>query len=163
MKPSEAIGEVRGMDVFSSVVLGPGASGRSGLFVAALGQAIPRLGAVPDDLFATHTPLTTNIWEASQLGYIGDAAVRGLRLDFICAALEDIQRVIEKGSYSLRVAGREQAAGGLRDLPKRYGIPIMIARNDTLRMTIEFTAPLQIEKPLLLRAVLSGVARSDVR
>lgn len=149
-------------EVYSSIVIGSGA-GLARLFVHPLGQAIPRLGVVPPDLFATHSMLTTNLMQASQLGAnLGDFAARAIRLDFIGAALEDVQRLIEAATYRLRVAAREVSAGGLRDLPTYLGVSIPIDHHDTLDMEIAVYTPILISRPFLLRAALIGTASFDV-
>jgi hypothetical protein len=74
----------RNFDVYSSVLIGPGAAGLVKLFISPQGQTIPRMGTVESRRFSAHTPFTTNIWRAGQLGTsIGIMTVRSLRLDFI--------------------------------------------------------------------------------
>ena len=163
--PEYANRDVRSTEAYSSCLVGPGAKGTIVVFNgAALGHPVLRIGEVPDTLFPTHIPLTTNLTRVGSLGpCIGDLLARSLRIDFIGGSLPSIQRILEHATYKLLVSAKVQAAGGLRDLPATFDMPLTIGRSDTLDLLLTFDSCLEITQSVLVRFVLSGTAISDVR
>jgi hypothetical protein len=100
-------------DVSRSVprALGNGAHGSIKLFVSPLGQGVMQLGEVPRDRFPTHTPFTTNMVQAAQLGAcLGDAAFKLIRFDFL-GDLFDIERILDTCTFELQISAKVAAAG----------------------------------------------------
>jgi hypothetical protein len=153
-------------DVYSSVLIGPNAYGTVRLFITPQGQAIPRLGEIASRRFSAHTPFTTNIMKAGELGVsIGYMAVRTLRVDFVGALFDDLGEFFESATYVFRVSGNREAEGPVRDLPKLFppDDPILIAPHDVVEAQIEIPAPIATKSGFLLRMVMTGDLSNDVR
>lgn len=163
MRAYEVVDVVKNYEVYSSLLIGHSAKGAVRIFTVPQGQPIQRLGDASPRLFPTHTPFTTNLWKAGQLGSgLGDFTLHKIRLDFVSARLMDVQTFLNNASYLLRVSAKIQAEGAVRDLPRVFA-PIEIHHHDTLDLAIDIEHEIDVMETFLLRVIMVGDLVRDIR
>jgi hypothetical protein len=164
--PEAGVSDVTEGYVYSTCALGQEASGRISLFTVPKGQQMPRLGGRKDAEPEVLTELHTNITRAGELGPgIGDAAFKTIRV-----VGKDLAAGVE-ARLTVRVSGKNLFQSPLAPLlsreTRRFEVPILVARSDTLEVIVEFDEPLTPnEVPsgwAHLRVELGGVFARDAR
>lgn len=125
----EGKADMRDDNIYSSIVVGTGASGQGKVFTVPQGQAIPRLmgaGIAPTSAhLLTHTELTTNLTKAGEAGSsIGDFSVRAIGINFengyydssgvlnsYGMGQQEVNEVLSKTFFQFRIAGKKQIEG----------------------------------------------------
>lgn len=164
-------------DVYSAIALGRGASGMQSFFIAALGQPIPKMGALRtgETHLRQHDLHSTNLTRPGELGrgYV-NAEIQRLRFEIAPTIPEDVkQQFREKCYWQLLIGSRLQAQAPFALKPWLPGVddglceldrPVPYCRHDLLevRFGVAHGATLKLARDRLLLCVLSGRATLDV-